>query len=240
MSTATMSTASVVSSCMPASVAVAASGLTTGYGQVRFTASAATDDPLFRPLDDAALQRLDDDALIEYMREARANGHASAGHALAILVYGHWRNVERRMRMKIPAAHVEDLTGDVVADAIASAFEGKSVGEFRSWLSTITQRAIADFYRRGAGRMKTVELPAAEVGADPETGEVEVRDAIERVMAKLRPDHQKVVDLVVFGDCSAAEAAQAVPGMTEANVHQIVSRFRRALRGELEAGGDTE
>ena len=32
--------------------------------------------------------------------------------------------------MKIPPAHVEDLTGDVIADAIASAFEGRSVGEF--------------------------------------------------------------------------------------------------------------
>ena len=222
------------------SVAVTANGLTTGYGQVRFTTPAATDAPLFRPRDDAALQRLDDDALIAYMREARTNGHPSAGHALAILVYGHWRNVERRMRMKIPAAHVEDLTGDVVADAIASAFEGKSIGEFRSWLNTITQRAIADYYRRGAGRIKTAHDAAPEPATDPDTGEVEVRDAIERVMAKLRPEHQKVVDLVVFEGCSAAEAAQAVPGMTEANVHQIVSRFRRALRGELEAGGDTD
>ena len=59
-------------------------------------------------------------------------------------------------------------------------------------------------------------------------------------MARMRPDHQKVVDLVVFQGWSAAEAVRAVPGMTEANVHQIVSRFRRALRGELEGGGDTE
>jgi RNA polymerase sigma factor (sigma-70 family) len=194
---------------------------------------------LFRPLDEAALQRLDDDALIEYMREARTNGHPSAGHALAILVYGRWRNVERRMRMKIPAAHVEDLTGDVIADAITSAFEGTSVGEFVSWLNRITQRAIADFYRRGPGRIKTADEAVPEPVTGPDTGEVELRDAIERVMADLRPDHQKVVDLVVFDGLSAAEAAQAVPGMTEANVHQITSRFRKALRGELEAGGDT-
>jgi hypothetical protein len=53
----------------------------------------------------------------------RACGHPSAGRALAVLVFGHWQNIERRMRVKIPAAHVEDLTGDVIADAIASAFE---------------------------------------------------------------------------------------------------------------------
>jgi RNA polymerase sigma factor (sigma-70 family) len=194
---------------------------------------------LFRPLDEAALQRLDDDALIKYMREARTNGHPSAGHALAILVYGHWPNVERRVRMKVPAAHVEDLTGDIIVDAIASAFEGKSVGEFVSWLNTITRRAIADFHRRGPGRVKIADQPVPEPAADPHTGEVELRDAIERVMTKLRPDHQKVIDLVVFEDRPAAEAVDAVPGMTEANVHQITSRFREALRGELGAGGDT-
>lgn len=193
---------------------------------------------MFRPHDDAALQRLDDDALIAYMGEARANGHPSAANALAILVFGHWPNVERRARMKVPREHVEDLTGDIVVDAIASAFEGTSVGEFRSWLNTITQRAIADFHRRGQGRFKRAD-EAPELAADPETGEVELRDAIERVMAKLRPDHRRVVDLVVFEGRSAAEAAQAVPGMTVDNVHQIVSRFRKALRGELEAGGDT-
>jgi len=195
---------------------------------------------LFRPLDEAGLERLDDEALIEYMREARTHGHPSAGIALAMLVYGHWPNVERRVRMKVPTNHVEDLTGDIIVDAIASAFEGKSVGEFVSWLSTITQRSIADFYRRGPGRMKPSDVEPAEPAAPSEAGLVAARDAIERVMAALRPDHQLVVDMVVFEDRPAAEAAAAIDGMTEPNVHQIVSRFRAALRGELQADGDTE
>jgi RNA polymerase sigma factor (sigma-70 family) len=201
--------------------------------------------PAFRPLDEPALVRLADDALVEYMRQARAAGHASAADALAILVYGHWHNVERRVRMKVPALHVEDLTGDIVADAIASAFGGTSVGEFGSWLSTITQRAIADFYRRGRGGEPIVPLtageddPPAEPAVPADQGEVEVRDAIERVMAALREDHRRVVDMVVFDDRPAADACREVAGMTEANVHQIVSRFRRALREELQAGGDT-
>jgi len=194
---------------------------------------------LFRPLDEAALQRLHDDALIAYLRDAREHGHPSAAVGLAILVYGHWQNVERRVRMKVPAAHVEDLTGDVIADAIASAFEGKSIGEFVSWLNTITRRAIADFYRRGPGRMAQVQESETERATPPETGVVELRDAIDRVIATLQPHHRAVVDLVVFEGRSAAEAAAAIDGMSEANVHQIVSRFRRALRGELEADGDT-
>ena len=205
---------------------------------VNFTAPSATTIPLFRPLDEAALQRLDDDALIDYMRRARGAGHPTAGLALAILVYGHWANVERRIRLKVPEAHVEDLAGDVIADAIASAFDGNSVGEFVSWLSTITRRAIADFYRRGAGQIR-FEEPATEPEAPSQEGAVEVRDAIERVMSTLRVDHQRVVDIIVFADGTAAEAARDVPGISAANAHQIVSRFRRALRAELEAGGDT-
>jgi RNA polymerase sigma factor (sigma-70 family) len=193
---------------------------------------------LFRPFDEPDLQRLDDDGLIAYMRRARAAGHPSAATALAILVYGHWSNVERRVRMKIPALQVEDLTGDIIANAITSAFDGTSVGEFVSWLNTITRREIADFYRRGPGRMDVADAEGLEPEAPSETGAVEVRDAIERVMATLRPDHRTIVDVVVFDDRSAAEAADAA-GTTEANVHQVVSRFRRALRGELEAGGDT-
>jgi RNA polymerase sigma factor (sigma-70 family) len=193
---------------------------------------------LFRTLDEPDLQRLADGELIAYMRHARAAGDPSASTALAILVYGYWPNVERRVRMKVPPQHVEDLAGDIVADAITSAFDGQSVGEFVAWLNTITRREIADFYRRGPGRMDVGDADGLEPEAPSETGEVEVRDAIERVMATLRDDHRAIVDMVVFDDRSAGEAAGAA-GTTEANVHQIVSRFRRALRAELEAGGDT-
>lgn len=173
------------------------------------------------------------------MREARRAGDASAALALAILAFGHWDNVERRVRMKVPSADVEDLTGDVIADAIASAFDGRSVGEFRSWLNTITRRAIADYYRRGPGRIKYGDEPAAEPVAPSEAGAVELTDAVERVLAALRADHRRVVELAVFEDRPAADAAREVEGITAANVHQIVSRFKRSLRGELEAGGDT-
>jgi DNA-directed RNA polymerase specialized sigma24 family protein len=201
--------------------------------------------PRFQPLDDAALERLGDEQLIAYMRTARDAGHPSAADALAILVFGHWANVERRVRLKLPESQVEDLTGDIIADAIASAFDGSSAGEFVSWLATITKRAIADFYRRGPGRARTVPLGGgdddayAEPAAPSEQGAVEVRDAIERVLGMMREDHRRVVDIIVFEDLPAAAAVRAVPGMTEANAHQIVSRFRHALREALKPGGDT-
>jgi RNA polymerase sigma factor (sigma-70 family) len=198
----------------------------------------------FEPKPDHELDRLDDEALVAYARDARnARDHAAGERAIAVLVYGHWRNVERRVRMKVPRAHVEDVTGDVVASAIQSAFVGTSVGEFGAWLATITKRRIADYHRRVEKTPATVplvpdpdEAGARHPAAASEEGLVETQDIVERVLARLSEAHRRVVELVVFEGCTASEAAREVQGMREDNVHQIVSRFRRALRRALEDG----
>jgi DNA-directed RNA polymerase specialized sigma24 family protein len=47
-----------------------------------------------------------------------------------------------------------------VASAIASAFDGKSVGEFRSWLHTILNRRIADYLEARKRKPHTTQLPS--------------------------------------------------------------------------------
>jgi hypothetical protein len=81
---------------------------------------------VFRALGEAELGRLDDDALIAYVRDARRQRHGSARVALAVLVYGHWHNVARRVALKVPAAAVEDVTADVLVSALGAAFDGSS------------------------------------------------------------------------------------------------------------------
>ena len=171
--------------------------------------------------------RLGDDALIAYVRTARASGHGSARLALAVLVYGHWHNVSRRVALKVPAAAVEDVTSEVLVSAIQSAFDGSSAGEFHVWLRTITARRIADFHRRP--RPATVSLDDVSLQA-PGDGTVVVQDAVARVLDRLSDAHRRVVEQVVFEGLEASE----VEGVGAANVHQITSRFRRALREELE------
>ena len=198
--------------------------------------------PRFERKPDHELDRLDDEALVAYARAARDAGDQAAGaRAIAVLVYGYWPNVERRVRMKVPREHVEDVTADIVASAIQSAFDGTSVGEFRAWLGTITRRRIADYHRRAEKTPATVplvpdpdEAGAPDPAAASEEGLVETRDVVERVLAGLSDAHRRVVELVVFEARTASQAAQEVPGMREDNVHQIVSRFRRALRRALQ------
>ncbi len=152
----------------------------------------------FRSLPDQELNQLGDDDLIAYVRDARDAHELSAGRrALAFLVYGYESNVKRRLRINVPEHAVDDLAHDALVRAIASAFDGRSVGEFRAWLHTIVDRTVADFYRRAERRPKEAPLPSehmsgddvwgTEPSIDGEAGVVELRLVVDEVLDTLRP-----------------------------------------------------
>lgn len=206
----------------------------------------------FKPLNDLELDALGDDELIVYIRRARDAGHPAAARlALRILVFGHMDNVERRVRMKVPGHAVDLVAGQAFVNAFTAAFDGTSVGEFRSWLNTIVDRRIADYHRRK--RPHEAPLPSTAYGhderndptAEPDTGAVEAQSAVDQAIAELSPVHQRVIDLYVFEDSepSASEVAERVTAeagkpMSENNVHQIARRFRIRLKELLRGGGD--
>ncbi|HEY3019715.1 MAG TPA: hypothetical protein VGJ32_05960 [Solirubrobacteraceae bacterium] len=198
--------------------------------------------PPFRRLNQHELAARTDDELIAYMRAAREAGATDAARlSLQILVFGYWDIVESRVSQKLPAHAVEDVTGDVIADAIRSSFAGESIGEFRSWLQTILKRRVADFYRAREREVDQTPLERCDDegrGAGPavadDAGYVEVQMILEGLLAELRDEHRRVVEIIVFEDRSAAEACAEVPGMTPDNAYQIVRRFRTELRRRLE------
>ena len=194
---------------------------------------------------------MSDEQLVAYMRDAREAGRPDAMKpGLAVLVFGYWDILLGRARLRLPPSDAEDVAGEAVASAIASAFDGQSVGEFRSWVHTILSRRIADYYETGKRRPKTTELVSEHGGeenvwghepAAPFEGDaLFASDCLKRAYEELDTRHRRVVDLYVLGPLSAADAAADVTnGMTEANVHQIASRFQRRFKELLEGGGDT-
>lgn len=206
----------------------------------------------FEELPERRLQDLSDEELVDYLRRAREAGrHDAMKPAVAVLVYGYWDNLVNRARLKLSSdADAEDVAGEAVASAIVAAFDGKSVGEFRSWLHTILSRRIADWYEAKERKLDKTRLPS-EHQADEEVWGREpsvefegdalfARDCIRRAFEEIEdPRHRRALELYVLGPHSAAETAGLVgDGMTEANVHQIGSRFQRRIR-ELLEGGDT-
>jgi RNA polymerase sigma factor (sigma-70 family) len=197
------------------------------------------------------LNGLSDEQLVDHMRAARAAGrHEAMKPAIAVLVYGYWDNLVNRARLKLPQADAEDVAAEAAASAIASAFDGRSVGEFRAWLHTILSRRIADYHEARRRRVKTTELPGEHEGEEDVWGDdpavpfegdaLFAQQCLARAYDELEDDrHRQVIDLYVYGPDSAAQSAATVgDAMTEANVHQIASRFQRRFR-ELLAEGDT-
>jgi RNA polymerase sigma factor (sigma-70 family) len=206
----------------------------------------------FEELPERQLGDLSDDQLVDYLRRAREAGrHDAMKPAVAVLVYGYWDNLVSRARLKLPGdADAQDVAAEAIASAIASAFDGKSVGEFRSWLHTILSRRIADWWEAKEQKLDKTRLPSEHLGDEEVWGRepavafegeaLFARSCVRQALDELEdPRHRRVIDLYVLSPHSAAEtAAQVGDGMTEANVHQISSRFQRRVR-ELLEGGDT-
>lgn len=206
----------------------------------------------FRELPEHRLNELSDEQLIDYLRAAREAGrHAAMKPAVAVLVFGYHDTLRNRARLKLPDHDVEDVVAETIASAVASAFGGSSIGEFRSWMHTILSRRIADYHDARSRSLKTTSLPSEHQGEDevwgqepgvPFEGDAQhARDCVRLAYMELENDrHRRVIDLYVFGAHSAAETAELVgDGMSEANVHQISSRYQKRVKELLEEGSDT-
>lgn len=180
------------------------------------------------------------------MRDACGAGdRQAADRALALLVYGHAKNVERRMLTRMPRWAAQDAAHDAIVRAITSAFDGTSEGEFHSWLNTIIDRTAVDWFRRRERRPNETKLPSEHAadeevwGREPEspseTGAVELRLILDEVMAELSPIHRQVVELHVLDGYTADQTCERVAWMSPDNVAQIASRFRKRLSQVLEA-----
>jgi len=205
-------------------------------------------DGNFRERSELELTDLSDEQLIDYIRAARAAGRGDAVTlALRILVFGYLENIERRVALKVPDRDVSEVAARAMESALKAAFDEESVGQFRSWLNTITSRRIADYHRDREDDPRFDPLPNEDEGDDEVWGEIAGREyegvrldaeqAIQTAFGELSADHQAIVDAYIFADQPAADVARA-RDTTEANVHQVASRFRKRLR-ELLDDGDT-
>jgi RNA polymerase sigma factor (sigma-70 family) len=190
-----------------------------------------------------------EDELIAYLLGARAAGDREAtGLAVSMLVYGFMGNVQRRVAMKVAPESVEDVAKSVLLSALASPFDGVSVGEFRKWVGTIVQRRIADFHRDPRREIQTGPLPTAHGGDEGVWGEeptaefegdtVDVQRAIDGAYSELNPLHRQVIDLSIWEDLSAGEVAERLD-VSPANVHKITQRFRDRIDELFPRDGDT-
>jgi RNA polymerase sigma factor (sigma-70 family) len=211
----------------------------------------------FKLLSDLELNRLSDEEVVAYVVAAReADDAAAIATAMRVLVYGRMAFVETMVARRVPEHAVDGVASEAMIQAMRAVFEGESVGEFVNLLKRVTKARIADYWRsrgrhgreeatldsdREDRRRRELPDPAEEVEAVP------LRTVIDQLMAELPEHHRAAIDVAIFDDQSSGDAARIVnerfpdrgEPMTAANVDQIKSRFRKALKVALE-DGDTE
>lgn len=208
----------------------------------------------FRALRESELDRLDNEAIVDYILAAREAGEReSERRAVNVLANAFWPVICAWVRRKVPADDVEDVAQEALLSLLRSTFEGKLVGQFGAILKTITQRRIADYFRGRERRPDVTPLGgehegeegvwAEEPASEDAAASVELRAVVEAVLAGRSELHQEVIRLygpnvAGFLDLPADEVAARITDgggeMSPSNVHQIWSRFKRDLRAELD------
>src|ERR1700690_927497 len=106
--------------------------------------------------------------------------------------------VFNRVKSKIPPQEAEDVTQDVFIAVSRSLRSYKQEARFNTWLYTIVNRQIADFYRRrsrhGSDLEAEVELEAGEsIASVLDSQEIDRRLLMQRALDSLPEHYQEII-----------------------------------------------
>lgn len=139
----------------------------------------------------------------------------------------------------VPRATAEDLTSATFERVIRAwdGFDPARASE-RTWILAIARNLLTDHYRRQRHRdaLSLDEHPAvADALAQPGDAQRELLDR-EEVLGWLAglPEREREILALRYGADLTAEAIAQLTGLTAANVHQILSRTLRKLRGTVD------
>lgn len=153
--------------------------------------------------------------------------------ALTILYERYMMVVYKRVRYTIPEADVEDLTQDIFIAMLRSlkGFRGES--QFKTWLRTLTNRAIADYYRHRdpADFQPAKDWDNEELDGNLSSGSSASTDMsddailVRQALGRLPTRYQEVILLRFAEDLPFLEIAHQLGQSLEATK----SLFRRAI-----------
>jgi RNA polymerase sigma factor (sigma-70 family) len=199
-----------------------------------------------KPTSEHELARLKDEELIAYAVGARDAGQRDAFETAAKLFAGRRMGlVSYWVSQKTDPEEVDEITGKALVSIIngITGVTGSSPGEFVEWMRTVTRRRIADHYRakeKLPGFTPLDDQPKDEgqwtekAGEPDSTGGVDTALVVDAALNRLNEVKREVVEKRIEG-YSAKETAEMSrdPDMTPVNVDQIFSRFKKALKKEL-------
>lgn len=150
-------------------------------------------------------------------------------------LYNRYLNkVYNRVRSRVPEEDVEDVVQDAFIAMLRSLHSFEQRSHFGTWLYTIVNRQIADFYRRryrvsAGGDTKTVGLEDAERMPDSSPQDRDMLDdqmVVQRAISALPDHYQEVIQMRFTDKLTFAEIAKKRGQSLEA----VKSLYRRAIQ----------
>lgn len=169
------------------------------------------------------------DVLSDELLARRAqNGDKEAFFAL----YNRYlRKVYNRVKSRIPPQEAEDVTQDVFF-AVSRSLKGyKQEARFNTWLYTIVNRQIADFYRRRSRRGNVPEVDTElemneHLASGFDSATLDQRLLIQRALDTL-PEHYQEIILMRFAD---GLTFNEIAEQRDQTLEAVKSLYRRAIQ----------
>jgi len=170
-----------------------------------------------------------DEILIQQIKNGNSNAFNELYNRYLSKVY-------RRVRCVIPESDVEDVTQEVFLAALKSLGSFRGDSQFGTWLRTLTNRKVAEYYRKLNRKSEAPQVPLLDAMDYTEGSSKKIME--ERIVLRnalsLLPDNYREVILLRF-----VEQLQfnEIAELTGQNLEAVKSLFRRAisaLRNQLD------
>lgn len=167
------------------------------------------------------LQEAADELLIQQFKDGNRD-------VFDILYQRHLPNVYKRVRYVVPENDVEDVTQEIFIAALKSLPSFRGDSKFGTWLRTLTNHKVAEFYRKRTRKQEPLLAPLSEAtsqstGSSSKT--LEERVFIQRAIQHLPENYREIILLRFAEDLQFNEIAE----ITNQNLEATKSLFRRAI-----------
>lgn len=167
------------------------------------------------------MQDASDELLIQYYKDG-------SKEAFDVLYYRHLPKVYKRVRYVIPESDIEDVTQEIFIAALKSLSSFRGDAQFGTWLRTLTNHKVAEFYRKRTRKQEPRLAPLSDALAQVTGGtsqSMEERIYLQRALQNLPENYREIILLRFAEDLQFNEIAD----ITNQNLEATKSLFRRAI-----------
>jgi len=170
-----------------------------------------------------------DELLIKQFKDGNSN-------AFNELYQRHLSGVYKRVRYMIPEPDVEDTTQEVFLAAFRSLPSFRGEAQFGTWLRTLTNHKIAEYYRKCNRKREAPKVPFNDALHHSDGSTVKALEeciALRKALQQIPAQYQEVILLRFTEGLQFSEIAE----LNKQNLEATKSLFRRAvsaLRDQLD------